>query len=193
MASLFHTETGLDTATYLAARGLTQEVADTFLLGSVEADIPGWEWARDRLSIPYITPTGVVDIRFRATKGEEPKYLGRTGASTGLYNVNAFRVDSDFIGVCEGEIDTITAHGLCGIPAIGIPGANAWKAYYARAFLDYRQVILLCDGDKPGLEWGRKIASAIDTAIIVSMPDGMDVNSYYNEVGPDGVRERAGL
>lgn len=193
LAEQFYQELNPDTAMYLSDRGLDQEVVDTFHLGYVGNEIPGWEWAVGRLAIPYLTPAGVVDIRFRATKGEEPKYLGRTGATPGMFNVNAFRVDSDVIGICEGEIDTITMHGLCGIPAVGIPGVSAWKNYYARAFVDYRRVILFCDGDKPGLEWGRKIVTQIDAALIVSMPEGQDVNSTYLSEGPDGVLRRAGL
>jgi len=33
----------------------------------------------------------------------------------------------NFIAVCEGEIDAITLSYSCGIPAVGVPGANAWK------------------------------------------------------------------
>lgn len=182
--------------TYLASRGITPEVAATVRLGYVAPDDyePGHEQYVGRLVIPFITPTGVIDIRFRAVGTDDgPKYLTRPGGESHLYNVTAFQQESDVIAICEGEIDTITAHYLCGIPAVGLSGANNWKDWYARAFQDYRRVIVLCDGDQPGRDLGKRIASQIDTTVVVSMPDNHDVNSLFVSDGPTAVRERAGL
>lgn len=182
---------------YLASRGITPEVAATVRLGHVDPDDyePGHEQYVGRLTIPFITPIGgVIDIRFRSIVTDDgPKYLTRPGGDSHLYNVVAFQQESDVIAICEGEIDTITAHYLCGIPAVGLSGANAWKDWYARAFYDYRRVIVLCDGDQPGRDLGKRIASQLDTAVVVSMPDNHDVNSLFVSDGPTAVRERAGL
>jgi DNA primase len=110
-----------------------------------------------------------------------------------MYNVLAFRNPSDVIAICEGEIDTITANTLCGIPAVGLAGVNAWRPFYARAFLDYQRVLVLADGDQPGKELGKKIASVVEQAIVIPMPDGMDVNATYMNEGADGIRRRAGV
>ncbi len=51
---------------YLAERGITLEVAKKVGLGVVLDPVTGHEQYENRLSIPYITRTGVVDLRFRA-------------------------------------------------------------------------------------------------------------------------------
>lgn len=179
---------------YLAQRGVTKQTADMFLLGYVDKPVVGHEQYEGRLAIPYNTPTGIVDIRFRSVvEDDSPKYLSRPGAETHLFNVMSFQLDSDVIAVCEGEMDTMITHAQCGIPAVGIPGSNGWKQWYARAFTDYRKVIVLCDGDQAGKDLGKRIAQQIDVAVIVAMPDGMDVNEVYLNEGPDGIRGRAGV
>lgn len=182
-------------ADYLGQRGITKDVADKHLLGFVtpeNVDV-GHDSYVNRLVIPYLTPTGVVDVRFRSISDDAgPKYLGRPGAELQMYNVMAFQDPSDVIAICEGELDTIVA-GMCGIPAVGLAGVNAWKPFYTRAFLDYQRVIVLADGDQPGREMGKRIAQQIDHAIVVSMPDGMDVNSTFLAEGADAVRRRIGV
>lgn len=181
-------------ATYLQARGISRQAASTHRLGYVAEPMIGHEQYVGRLSIPYLTPSGPVDLRFRSmTDDGSPKYLSRPGAESNLYNVLAFQEDTDVIAVCEGELDTIIANSECGIPAVGVPGANGWKTWYARAFADYRRVIVLCDGDQPGRDLGKKIAQQIDVATVVSMPDGLDINDVFLAEGPDGIRKRVGL
>lgn len=179
---------------YLQARGLNRAVADMFRLGFVADPMIGHEQYVGRLSIPYLSPAGPTDVRFRAVMDDGgPKYLSRPGAESHLFNVLAFQQDTDVIAVCEGELDTIIAHGMCEIPAVGVPGANGWKPWYSRAFADYRRVLVLCDGDQPGRDLGKKIAQQIDVATVVSMPDGTDVNEVFLAEGPDGIRKRVGL
>jgi DNA primase len=110
-----------------------------------------------------------------------------------MYNVLAFQEDSDVICICEGEIDTIVMHSMVGVPAVGMPGANGWKSWYARAFSDYRKVLVLTDGDQAGRDMGKKIMQAIDVAVVVSMPDGLDVNEVFLMEGAEGIRKRVGL
>jgi len=189
----YHAQVG-HVAEYLQGRGILPEAAYTHLLGYVAVPMIGHEQYVGRLAIPYITPTGVVDLRFRAIRPDDsPKYMSRSGAEQHIYNVPAFQIDSDVIAVCEGEMDTIITHSMCGIPAVGMPGAASWKSWYARAFADYRKVIVLADGDQAGREMGKKIMQAIDVAMVVSMPDGLDVNEVFLAEGPDGIRKRAGL
>ena len=87
---------------YLAARGITKEAALTHRLGYVAEPLVGHEQYVGRLAIPFLTPTSVVDIRFRALSADDgPKYLSRAGAEDHLYNVGAFQVDSDVIAICD--------------------------------------------------------------------------------------------
>ena len=86
-------------ASYLQARGITQEVANTFRLGSVVEPSASHEHALHRLSIPYLTPAGCVGIKFRAIDQTTPKYLWPTGQKIGLFNVNDLHKPSDTIAI----------------------------------------------------------------------------------------------
>ena len=183
-----------DIEEYLLSRGIAREAAHTHRLGYVKEPVIGDDEMRGRLSIPYMTPTGPVDIRFRSIHPDDsPKYLSRAGSQQHIYNVLAFQKDSDIIAVCEGELDTIIVNTMVGVPAVGMPGANGWKNWYARAFADYRKVFVLTDGDQAGRDMGKKIMQAIDVAVMVPMPDGMDANEVYLQEGADGIRKRLGL
>lgn len=177
---------------YLASRGLTLEDAATHRLGVVEEPLPGHETYKGRLVIPYITKTGVVDIRFRAMDNSDLKYLGLPGAKTHLYNVLSTFSAQDVIAVCEGEIDTITLN-KCGIAAVGVPGVNNWKKHYTRILQDFETVYVFADGDQPGTDFGKNLARELATVIVIQMPDGEDVNSVYCKGGPNAIRERIGL
>ncbi len=178
---------------YLASRGITKEVARQARLGVVEAPETGHEQYQGRLAIPYITKTGVVDIRFRSLNpAVEPKYMGMTGAETKMYNVHDIERAGDWIGVCEGELDTITLSGCVGIPCVGVPGANSWKKHYTRLLADFERVFIFSDGDQPGKEFASSLARELPVTI-VSMPDGEDVNSIYVKHGADFIREKIGL
>jgi len=179
---------------YLTSRGITKEAAHKHRLGFVASPMIGHEDMVGRLSIPYVTPAGVVEMRFRAIDpNTNPKYLSRVGSKTHMYNVKAFNERSEFIAICEGEMDAIVASSICGIPAVGVPGAQTWQPSYRRAFQDYRKVFILADGDAAGQELAKKIVQAIDVAVVVTMPEGKDVNDIVMEEGPDGLRERIGL
>ena len=153
----------------------------------------GHEAYEGRLSIPYITKTGVSDLRFRSLNpAVEPKYMGMTGAETRMYNVVDIERAGDWIGVCEGELDTITLSGCVGIPCVGVPGANSWKKHYTRLLADFERVFVFADGDQPGKEFAAGLARELPVTI-VSMPDGEDVNSIYVKHGADYIRNKIGL
>lgn len=164
---------------YLSARGITREVATMFRLGYVSDDSE----YRGRLAIPYLTGAGVVDIRYRLLDGDGPKYLSRPGAKTRLYNVAALFADSTTLYVTEGEIDCISA-SMCGLPAVGVPGANNWQPHFKLLMQDYERVIVLCDGDEAGRQFGKTVAKEVDNTIPVAMPSGMDVNDVLKTHGP---------
>jgi len=170
---------------YLAERGITLEQATKARLGVVLEPLTGHEAYVNRLSIPYITRSGVVDLRFRSLDLSEPKYMGLTGATTHLYNVGALFRASSQIAICEGEIDTITLDFACGIPAVGVPGVNNWKKHYSRLLQDFDKVFLFADGDNAGNEFGKTLARELGNLTIVNMPEGEDVNSMYRTHGAE--------
>lgn len=184
---------------YLKSRGITSETIRSFRLGLVEDPLPesGHDFMMGRISIPYITQTGIVQIRFRAVPftgipGDpepSPKMKGESGIHTTIYNAIQLVQDTEIICVCEGEFDTISAV-QSGLPAIGIPGAQSWQPVYGRA-LRYRRVVILADNDDhgEGLKFAEKVQQDVRGARIKMMPEGMDVNNYLVEYGEEKLRE----
>ena len=175
---------------YLLSRQLSVEEAKVFHLGVVDDPLPGHEAYTGRLAIPYITPSGVVDIRFRGIHNEDPKYMGLVGAKTTMFNTQACFVADKYICVTEGEFDCIMMTVKTLHPTIGIPGANNWKPHYAKILDDFDTVIVLADGDAAGLEFGKKISRELGNVNIISMPEGEDVNSIMIKKGSDWIDER---
>ena len=175
---------------YLASRGIPLEVARLAQLGVVVEPEVGHEAYQGRLSIPYVTKSGVVDLRFRSLNpAVEPKYMGLTGADTKMYNVLDIERAGDFIGVCEGELDTLTMSRCVGIPCVGVPGANSWKKHYTRLLADVERVIVFADGDQPGKEFANSLARELPVTV-VGFPDGEDVNSFYTSNGAEAIRQK---
>ena len=178
---------------YLASRGITEQTAVMFRLGFVREPEMGHEPYVGKLAIPYLTPTGVIDIRFRSLNSDGgPKYMSRPGATTHIFNINALSNDSDVLAICEGELDTVVAT-QAGFSAVGLPGANNWKSFYNRVLADWSKVILLCDGDNAGREMAKHLSRELDNVFPVFMPEGQDVNDVYLTEGAEGLRKRAGV
>ena len=178
---------------YLRSRGIPLEVARLARFGVVVEPEAGHEAFNGRLSIPYITKTGVVDLRFRSLNpAVEPKYMGMTGAETRMYNVLDVEKAGDYIGVCEGELDTLTMSACVGFPCVGVPGANSWKKHYTRLLADFERVFVFADGDQPGTEFARSLARELPVTI-VQLPEGEDVNSVYVRDGADAIWQKVGL
>jgi DNA primase len=179
---------------YLETRGITQPTATMFRLGFVKTPEVGHEPYIGKLSIPYLTPSGTIDIRFRALSPDAtgPKYMSRPGATTHIFNINALGNADDTLVVCEGELDTVIAT-QAGFTAVGLPGANNWKPFYSRVLADWGKVILLCDGDNAGREMAKNLSRELDNVFPVFMPEGQDVNDVYLAEGADGLRKRAGV
>jgi DNA primase len=149
---------------------------------------------RGWLAIPYMRRSpwrgwSVASIRFRRLDEGSPKYMTVAGDKPRLYNTAALTLHTDRIVVCEGELDAITAH-LCGVPAVGVPGVQTWQPHYRELFLGCREVLILTDGDEPGLQFGNTVAKALSNAKVIPMPAGKDVNSLVIEQGKQALLER---
>lgn len=190
---------------YLQSRGIGPEAAATFRLGVLRNPLAGHEQYRGRLALPYLTPQGVITFSFRCLAGHDcketvlgvdpetgkerycKKYTAPEGVDRMLYNVLAFKLDSETIYVCEGEIDAITL-SICGFPAVAVPGVKNWKPFFDRPFNDYVHVYCVADGDKAGRELAKLLVNEIK-AHPIRPPRGEDVNSLYVKGGIDGVRQ----
>lgn len=179
------------------ARGLTLPQVERFQLGLVVSPLEGDEQFRGMYSIPYITKTGVVDLRYRRppTQDTGAKYKGMTGAHTQMFNTLALDNPGSWICICEGEFDTIIAD-QCGIPVVGIPGATNWKPYYKLVFEGFSRVYVLSDQDDSGAgeNFAEMVCAELEgIAINHKMPTGHDVNSFYLEAGAEALRKHVGL
>lgn len=188
----YHEALDQETLGYLSARGLDQDAVRGNRLGLVTDPDPMHADYVGRLAIPYITPTGVVSMRFRCLEPHDhsdkevscPKYIQPKGEPTHLFNVLALHTADTAIGVCEGEVDAITAT-LAGLPSVGIPGATNWKPFWHRLFQDFERVIVLGDGDKAGREFASKLSHILPGGEAKVMPDEMDVNEFVCDRGKE--------
>ena len=190
---------------YLASRAIDEGIAERFELGYVADPLPGDEPYRGRLAIPYLTPAGVVAMKYRCIaehdcKQQGPhhaKYAQPTGQAQHLYNVAAYHSGLDAIGVCEGEFDAIAATTHVGIPTMGLPGASQWKAngkYWSLALADFALVVIFADGDEPGRELAKDIAMSVpEKSRIVYCPDSEDVNSMVMNGRIEELKRKAGV
>ena len=212
LARQYHEALTPEVASYLADRGIDRDAAAGFRLGVVADPDPAHEQYRGRLSIPFITPTGVISMRFRCLDTHEVtvwvrhpqgpdteqgtgtfqtcselnhgKYEGMPGDTTHLYNVQALHDATDSIGVAEGELDAVVAT-VSGLPTVGCPGASNWKSFYYRLFDDFQYVYVLGDGDSAGRKWASGLVPNIPGAVSRVQPAGYDVSSYVVEHGAE--------
>ena len=188
------------TLKYLAGRGISEEVAALYSLGTVTDPIPGHEMHEGWLSIPYITANGVcVGFKFRRLDDGKPKYGSPMGQKAHLYNVTDITKHSSRIVVCEGELDTVIVSGVLGLPAVGVPGVQAFKPHFVKLLGGYETVYVVGDNDvkedgsNPGQEFAKRVASEIMNATIVTLPPNTDINEYYLSNGPDAARHLLGV
>lgn len=181
---------------YLMSRGIGPQAAATFRLGVVRTPLVGHESRAGRLAIPYLTPAGPVNFRFRClqqhncSEAGHGKYLGLEGQETNLFNVSDLKKPGDAVAVCEGELDAMTL-SMCGIPAVAVPGASSWKKHYRLCLEDFTRVYAFGDADDAGKSLNKRLIEAV-RAIPVRLPKGEDVNSLYLKGGADGLRRLLG-
>jgi hypothetical protein len=203
---------GSPAAEYLANRRLLapSPEKDPFLFGYVGSPLPGHEMFEGWMAIPYIRqpqgrPLTVVSIRFRCVNPEcvtyhedgsrtethngHGKYMTSPGDTTWLYNTSALLQPTSWVAITEGELDAATAVH-CGIPTVGVPGAESWTDHFSDLFLGYETVYILSDGDKPGMNFARKVAGKIGNGKVLPWPDGEDTNSMFVAHGAQAIRDR---
>lgn len=184
---------------YLAGRGLDAHTA-RYRLGVVADPLPGHEQMVGRVAIPYLTPAGPVDIKFRCIQPHEckevkcPKYRCVEGGGNRLYNARAVLAATEWVVLCEGEFDAMAVSALAGLPAVGYPGTDTWarNAHWPRVFAGLA-VVVVADGDQPGIKAAATVAKTLDPCRVVVMPDGEDANSMILKENPEAFRERLGI
>ena len=185
---------------FLAGRGISKEVSDQYLLGTIVVPVAGHENYKGWLSIPYLTVMGrCVGFKFRRLDEGKPRYGAPLGQKGHLYNVSDIILTSEYIAICEGELDTIVTSAILGIPAVGVPGVQAWKSHFTRMFTGYGKVYIIGDNDlkedgsNPGAEFSRMVAQEVINSTIVSLPAGMDLNDLYLAKGIEETKRTIGV
>lgn len=182
---------------FLEPRGISREAAEAFRLGFASDELPGFERFVGMMSIPYLTPAGVVKMKFRRLEGEGPKYDGPSSHAR-LYNVLALQEKGDVIAICEGELDALVCSTAVGVPAVGTPGTT-WLDHFPRCFSDYERVLIVADNDEkedgsnPGLKHAKAVAKSIPHSQIIMPPNGADLNEWLLRDGADAIRKAMGL
>lgn len=179
---------------YLAGRGIDKAAAVSAGLGVVVDPLPGHDNRLGRLSIPYITDAGTVNMTFRCikdhdckTESKHAKYMKWDKLPTNLYHVRSLQAADDWIAVSEGEIDALTLN-ISGIPAVGIAGVDNWQEFWPLIFDDFSRIYFFEDGDDAGKKLGDRMLHEISKPVIrVKMPSGEDVNSIYTKQGPEAL------
>lgn len=194
------TEEGLS---YLAGRGISTDSVKTFRLGQVIDPLPGHEMMRGRIVIPYIKKLATVCLKFRCIEDHDcklakcPKYLN--DGNQWLFNTADLDVPSSYVAIAEGEFDAIILH-QAGIPAIGIPGVDAWKSHewWPELLRGHRKAFIYADNDTSkdknyGHDLAKRIMHDVPRARLVTLPEDSDVTDTYLDYGPQELYMRAGL
>lgn len=192
-AARYHDALTEKARSYLHGRGISDESAKVFQLGVVTDPEPEHVPLVGMLSIPYLTRTGVVGFKTRQLETyREPKYMVPAGQKTGMFNTAALFTPLSFVVVCEGELDAVIA-SQCGLPAVGIPGVQAWKAWHGRMLDGFEHVVVLGDNDvkedgsNPGRELAERICGELGQATAAWLPAGSDVTDVFLSGGRDAV------
>jgi DNA primase len=177
---------------WLVARGLTPQTAQAVQLGYVGT--PATEKHGrfvGALAIPFFSGTGKpLGIRFRHPDGHRPKYDQPAGQPPLPYLLK--NLESRIVYVTEGEFDSLILTQL-GLPAVGIPGANAFREEWRYLFRDCERAVIVFDGDEAGRGAAAKVARIIgevNSVTVVEMPEGQDITDFYLAHGPEALTKR---
>ena len=189
----------LEAAEWLEGRGIDLDHARSEGLGVVKGASALHEQYEGRLAIPYLTDFGPTNMSFRCLRDHKckdegcPKYLKSFGVEQDLYGVQAFDDATDWIGVCEGELDSLILRQI-GIPAVSNPGATNWNEWWPNVFEDLSRVYVFADADSAGDKMFKTFRDKLDavkvSVIKVRLPKGEDVNSTFVKYGSQAILDR---
>lgn len=189
-----------DAAGWLEARGIDLDHARYEGLGVVRNPPAIHEQYEGRLSIPYITDFGPVNMSFRCLEDHSCKEEGHgkylklkktdPDQPADLYGVRSFDDATDWIGITEGELDSLVLRQI-GIPAIAVPGASNWEDHWRNVFEDLSRVYVFADADDAGMKLYERFRDKLDMPVLrVKLPQGEDVNSTYLKYGAQAIVDR---
>ncbi|HEX2905050.1 MAG TPA: toprim domain-containing protein [Jatrophihabitans sp.] len=187
-----------DVAELLHARGIDRATAVTFRVGVVSNDaFPGHERYRGWLAIPYLDRNRQpLSLRFRCPHQHEHrdfghgKYMSLTDEPVRVFNVGAIHQAQDTIHVTEGEFDAMVLNRI-GLPAIAIPGVQAWAGHHRRMLAGFSRQWIWGDPDDAGADFNRKLTQQLRNAKAVRLRVG-DVTDTYKAGGAQALLDLIG-
>jgi hypothetical protein len=145
------------------------------------------------VSIPYLDENGEMLLtRSRVSLAGKPKVKTRKGDKHRLYGLWKLEEarEAGYAWLVEGESDsqTLWYHDE---PAVGIPGANGWKAEWAAELIGIDRLYFVVE-DEPGEQCWRKLAETpeIRDRLYRVQLDGVKDVSELHKQDPDGFKER---
>lgn len=167
---------------FAEARGLPTSGLTRFGIDVCPSDGPRPGWIR----IPYTHRTGTWGYRYRnpAPRDKRDRYWNPPGQEVHLYNPAHVGFTNREVFFTEGEMDTLVLLHL-GLPAVGLPGANAaFRREWVHLFKG-ADAYLLMDGDDAGRDAAQKLLDGFKkydmSAMRIDLPNGYDVNDLYLE------------
>lgn len=185
---------------YLESRGVPLSAGLIARLGWTGSPEPGHEQYSGMLAIPYWTASGVEAMKFRVIDGRSgPRYLWPAGQKSRLYNTESVLSGKNYVLVCEGELDTVVAHYVCGLNSVGIAGVQHWKPHHPRVLKGFSNVLIVTDNDdkedgsNPGQELASRISRDIPWARNISLPRGFDITDLVVNSGKHALASLVGI
>ena len=134
----------------------------------------GRRYNRRAVVIPYLANGEVRSERYRLSLDSPP--ISRKGDKARLYG--EWRLEPGAVLIIEGESDAWTCWQN-GVNAIGVPGANTWRAEWAEALAD-RDVFVWREPDKGGDTLVERVAASMpDVRIIEAPADAKDASALW--------------
>jgi len=169
---------GLTLEQYAAAKALPVDFLQT--LGVTEQRYHGAPAVR----IPYPDESGMErTVKYRVNLIAEPRSFWKKGTKAGLYGLDGLdrARAAGYITLCEGESDTQTLR-LHDEPALGLPGANTWKAEFAAAFEGIAIIYVVIEPDAGGravMKWLPRSGIADRVRLIYMAPACKDPSALH--------------
>jgi len=131
--------------------------------------------------IPYLDENGQeVTYSLRIALNGKKRFHAPAGSNRELYGPNWLRVarEQGRVILVEGETDcwTCWAHGL---PALGVPGASAWKDEWVDRFEGISQVFVVKEPDQGGIALVDALSKAFGTRLRIAELPAKDTNELY--------------
>jgi len=140
-----------------------------------------------RIIFPNLKHGRVVHLTGRSLNDQGPKYIHLPGEIQYLYNEDAL-YDKEVL-ITEGIPDCLS-EVQAGYSAVAVLGTHQFKEEHRARFKPCTTVYVLMDGDDAGKQAAKKIGRILaDKAIIVELPDKLDLNDYLKNHSQDDLRE----